>query len=165
MIISTNSAGMDRGDVTIEDRVEWYAESTAITPGTLTILAEGDIFARDHIRSAGTGGINLVAGWDGMTGLPTVSPYQEDMTDFSVSMTAILATMNDGNANDAAGNNDGSLYMNGATTIMGGRQNNDNQVAIGSRFGDTNIAAHDIVMVETDQWLPQIHHDRIALRV
>jgi filamentous hemagglutinin family protein len=139
VIISTNFGGAERGNIVVgrtgsaaeavADRVEWYQDSASIVGGTLSLLATGDIAFNTSVRSAGAGGINVVAGWDGVTGL--------SMGNFD--MTAVLATMNDGNvANDAAGQNNGSVMVGGIGSRVG--------VNVGSRWGDTNLAAKDLFM-------------------
>lgn len=158
VVITSNfgSAGPN-GSITINDRVEWYQENAATTPGSLTLLAVGDIGFNRSVRSAGTGAINVVAGWDGTTGLinPLSGGAQTNGTGFD--MAAVLATMNDGNVgNDAAGLNGGSVFVNSATGAQ--------FVEVGSRFGATQIAAHDLFVtasntVGDDQWAQVGFHD------
>ncbi|MCP5539769.1 MAG: filamentous hemagglutinin N-terminal domain-containing protein, partial [Akkermansiaceae bacterium] len=148
VIIATSSGGADRGDLQINDAVEWYQDGPGVIPGTLTLLAEGNIRFADDVRSAGSGGINIVAGWDGTTGLPASLPL--DSGGVSFNMGAILATMNDGNAaNDAAGLNDGSVFINGYN-INGGVADVAEGIEVGSRFGDTLVATHDLYMRGSD---------------
>lgn len=145
VIITTNFGGAEDGDITVNNRVEWYAESAATTPGTLTLLANRHVIFRDSVRSAGEGGLNIVAGWDGTTGIVTPLSGAAETTPGAFNMAAVLATMNDGNAaNDAAGNNDGSVIVGATNTTFDGRVNLSNQVIVGSRFGDTSVAAHDL---------------------
>ncbi|HRQ88882.1 MAG TPA: hypothetical protein PLA50_08800, partial [Bacteroidia bacterium] len=64
--------GIEPGHITIgrttstadaaADRVEWYQDSAGTVGGTLTLLAMGDIYFNTSVRSAGEGGINIVAG-------------------------------------------------------------------------------------------------------
>ena len=140
VVISTNfGAGSDAGHITIgrtdttanaaADRIQWYRNNAATPGGTLSLLAMGDIRFNTAVQSAGEGGINVVAGWDGSTGL--------SMGNFS--MAAVLATMNDGNgANDAAGIGNGSVYVGATNSRIG--------VNVGSRFGATNVAGRDLVL-------------------
>lgn len=158
VVITSNfgSAGPN-GSITINDRVEWYQENAATTPGSLTLLAVGDIGFNRSVRSAGTGAINVVAGWDGTTGLinPLSGGAQTNGTGFD--MAAVLATMNDGNVgNDAAGLNNGSVFVNSVTGAQ--------FVEVGSRFGATQIAAHDLFVtasntVGDDRWAQVGFHD------
>ena len=140
VVISTNfGAGTDAGNIVVgrtdtnanaqADRVQWYQDSAGTPGGTLSLLAMGDVRLNTAVQSAGEGGVNVVAGWDGTSGLT--------LGDFDFSL--VRATMNDGDAgNDAAGLLGGSIYV-GATNARTG-------VAVGSRWGETNFAASDLVM-------------------
>ncbi|MGB3118720.1 MAG: hypothetical protein WBE58_07870, partial [Verrucomicrobiales bacterium] len=171
VIIATNWTGAQRGDITVSagkntgstpggnfGGVEWYQQDKNTVGGTLTLLAAGNILFANDVRSAGAGGINIVAGWNGTTGI--VSPFALSTTQASSTdpadvggplggfdMAAVLATMNDGNAgNDAAGVGGGSVYINGydingvvSNTVAEG-------IEVGSRFGATQVAARDLLM-------------------
>ncbi len=159
VVITSNFGGFsDRGDIRVEDRVEWYFDPSdgATAPGTLSLLATGDIFVNSSIRSAGTGGVNLVAGWDGITGFVGAMPAfpnpalgaQNNGVGFN--MADVLATMPGGlNAGlpDAAGQDPldkitgtqfGSIFI--------GNDSMSEQIEVGSRFGDTFVAGHDLIM-------------------
>ncbi|MGD9748420.1 MAG: filamentous hemagglutinin N-terminal domain-containing protein, partial [Verrucomicrobiales bacterium] len=86
VIIATNWTGTQRGDITVSagkntgttpggnfGGVEWYQQDNNTVGGTLTLLAAGNILFANDVRSAGAGGINIVAGWNGSTGI--VSPF------------------------------------------------------------------------------------------
>ena len=145
VVISTNFGGTQAGNITVGrvdssaisagDQIEWYHDSAATIGGTLSLLAMGDIRFNSAVHSAGQGGINVVAGWDGVTGL-TIGNFD---------MAAILATMNDGDVtNDAAGLYNTVNQANGYVSIGGtGAQT---FVDVGSRWGDTNVAAHDLFL-------------------
>ncbi|HRQ90260.1 MAG TPA: hypothetical protein PLA50_15780, partial [Bacteroidia bacterium] len=143
--------GIEPGHITIgrttstadawNDKVEWYQNDANTVGGTLTLLAMGDIYFNTAVHSAGEGGINIVAGWDGVTGFTFTDPTKglEVGTGIAFDMNAILATMNDGNAaNDAAGLRSGSVYVGASGARIG--------VDVGSRWGDTNVAAHDLFL-------------------
>jgi len=145
VVISTNIGGTQAGNITVGrldsstiaagDQIEWYQDSSTIAGGTLSLLAMGDIRFNSSVHSAGQGGVNVVAGWNGTTGL--------SMGGFD--MAAVLATMNDGNvANDAAG-----LFntVNGSygSVVIGGI-GTQTHVDVGSRRGDTNLAARDLFL-------------------
>jgi len=148
VIISTNfGAGGEAGDITIgrtdnnansqADRVLWYQNEAGTPGGTLTLLAMGDIRFNTAVQSAGEGGLNVVAGWDGVTGWS--GPDGGESGTFVFDINAILATMNNGNAaDDAAGLGGGSVYV-GAVNARTG-------VGVGSRWGDTNVAGHDVIL-------------------
>ncbi|MEC5125914.1 filamentous hemagglutinin N-terminal domain-containing protein [Verrucomicrobiales bacterium BCK34] len=142
--VVTNTGGADAGNISVRSNVEWYQETALTVPGTLGLFAQGNILFADDVRSAGTGGINIVAGWDGG----------------DTDIAAILATLNDGDAgNDRAGLNGGSVFINGytieglATDGTGDRgptgefaPNLREGVEVGSRFGATQVAAHDVLL-------------------
>jgi filamentous hemagglutinin family protein len=145
VVISTNSLDSQAGNITVGrldstaisagDQIEWYQDSVAIVGGTLSLLAMGDIRFNSSVHSAGAGGVNVVAGWDGNTGLV--------MGAFN--MADVLATMNDGNtANDAAG-----LYntVNGSFgSVQVGGTGTQTMVDVGSRWGATQVAGHDLFL-------------------
>lgn len=165
VVISTNFGGLDPGNIVVGrttdqatangDRVDWYFDprdpdgagplTAPAAPGTLTFLAIGNVTFNTSVRSAGSGGINVVAGWDGITGL--VDPLDADaQTDNAVfDMGAVLATMPGGSsaaALDAAGVGAGSIFVNVS--------NGPTAVEVGSRFGATQFAAHDILLKASD---------------
>ena len=146
VVISTNIGGNQAGNITVGrldssaqaagDQIEWYQDSAGTVGGTLSLLAMGDIRFNSAVHSAGEGGINVVAGWDGVTGLAAPGVFD---------MAAVLATMNDGNdSNDAAGlynsfnGTYGSVFIGGTGTQIG--------VDVGSRWGETNVAGHDFFL-------------------
>jgi len=149
IVISTNfGAGADAGNITVNDRVEWYQENSSTVAGNLSLLAMGSINFNRSVRSAGTGAINVVAGWDGSTGL-TMDGFD---------MAAVLATMPGGlsaSAADAAGLNGGSIFVNTATGAQ--------HVEVGSRFGSTLLAGHDLFLTGStsggDRWAQVGFHD------
>jgi filamentous hemagglutinin family protein len=179
VVISTNFGGAaDAGDIVIgrtsssteaaADRIEWYQDSVGTPGGTLTLLAMGDIRFNTSVHSAGTGGINAVAGWDGVTGwdgmtglngLGQFVGYAQNSPVFNIG--AVLSTFADnfgtaGNlANDAAGLRSGSVFLGSANGRIG--------VDVGSRSGATNIAAHDLILtgsgVSTFGWAQLGFHD------
>ncbi|MEX2580466.1 MAG: hypothetical protein WD342_15515, partial [Verrucomicrobiales bacterium] len=157
VIITSNfGAAGPAGNITINDRVEWYQEDALTEGGTLTLLAVGDITFNRSVRSAGAGGINVVAGWDGHTGLEDPLSGSALTMPGGFNMEAVLATMNDGDAgNDAAGVGGGSVFV--------GRAANTQFVEVGSRFGDTNIAGQDLFVTAgtggNDRWGMVGFHD------
>lgn len=159
VIISTNFGGAEAGNITVNDRVEWYQQNASTVPGTLTLLAMGNVQFNRSVRSAGTGGINVVAGWNGTTGIVDPIGGGAQTTPGAFDMAAVLATMpggaSEGSA-DAAGLNAGSVFVNAT--------NGAQQVEVGSRFGSTLIAAHDLFItasnsVGDDRWAQVGFHD------
>ena len=65
IVVSTNIGGAQAGNITVgrkasnanaqADLLLWYQDSAAITGGTLSLLATGDIFINTAIQSAGEG--------------------------------------------------------------------------------------------------------------
>jgi len=160
VIIATNFGAVagNRGDITVlpgtattvgqnAGGIEWYQQSASTVGGTLSLLATGNILFANDVRSAGAGGINIVAGWDGVTGIVDPLSGAAQTTPGAFNMSAVLATLNDGNAaNDAAGLNAGSVFINGYD-INGAVSNTVTEgVEVGSRFGATRVAAHDLLM-------------------
>ena len=143
-VIITSNFGLagPRGNITVNDRVEWYQDAPGTSGGTLSLLAMGDVIINDAVRSAGEGGINIVAGWDGITGIvDPLSANAAETTPGAFNMAAVLDTMpggaSEGNP-DAAGQNSGSVLI--------GNNNANVQINVGSRFGHTLLAAHDLIM-------------------
>ncbi len=145
VVISSNSLGTEAGNITVGrldtsanaagDQIEWYQDSAAIVGGTLSLLAMGDINFNSAVHSAGQGGINVVAGWDGTTGL-TMGGFDMD---------AVLATMNDGDAsNDAAGLFNITYGSYGNVAI--GNTSARTGVDVGSRRGETKVAGRDLLL-------------------
>lgn len=160
VIIATNFGSVvgARGDITVlpgtataigqnAGGIEWYQQSAGTVGGTLSLLATGNILFANDVRSAGAGGINIVAGWDGVTGIVDPLSGAAETTPGAFNMAAVLATLNDGNpANDAAGLNAGSVFINGYD-INGTVSNTVTEgIEVGSRFGATRVAAHDLLM-------------------
>ncbi len=166
VVISTNFGAFGTaGNITVGrntnqaiangDRIDWYQDTPATIPGTLTLLATGNVTFNTSVRSAGTGGINVVAGWNGTTGI--VDPINTDpnfparTNNANFNMAAVLATL-PGGANAAApdaaglepfpGAGQGSIFVNTA--------NGQTAVEVGSRYGATQFAAHDIILKASD---------------
>ncbi len=157
LIIHTGGAGIDQGDIVVENhvRIEWgnpnsdfVADGIVDDPGNFTdftLLANRDIVILGNIISHGAGNINLVAGWDGVTGAPTgavdpagvASTSQDsingpiDFADLSTLGGAMFGTPGDGD-----------VFING--------QGNDQAVQVGSRFGETNVIANNLNIIVPD---------------
>lgn len=149
VVVSTNFGSGGTGNITVgrtdttanarADSIQWYQNTAAVDGGTLTFLAMGNIYFNTAVQSAGKGGLNIVAGWDGSTGWSGAGTGGTGSIIFD--MGAVLATM-PGGANeaaaDAAGLNGGSVFV-GATAARLG-------VAVGSRWGETKVAAQDLIL-------------------
>ncbi|MCG8602613.1 MAG: hypothetical protein MI807_20885, partial [Verrucomicrobiales bacterium] len=120
VVISTNPAGVQDGDIRINDNVDYTSAND------LTFLAHGNIEMIRRVQNQGDGDVNLVAGWDGATGFSAVTPGSAE-----TGMVDMSLFFDDSNT---YGNNGGSVVMTA----------NSQRVSAGSRFGDTNVAAYGV---------------------
>lgn len=95
---------------------------------SLSFFAHGDIDANASVLNNGAGDVNLVAGWNGMTGFAPINALPQPMT--AADMNAVFANQM------SFGNNNGSINIGDGTQLLG--------IAVGSRFGDTNVAGFDL---------------------
>ncbi|MEX0866306.1 MAG: hypothetical protein WD030_03040, partial [Pirellulales bacterium] len=109
------------------------------SPNHLSFLSTTDVrFNASVQNSNATGGdVNLVAGWDGMSGV--VNPL--DSLDFGPFAPTDFLT-EDVEDTDLFGNDDGSIFIGDGTQASG--------VAVGSAFGGTNAFGHDLVLRGSD---------------
>ena len=129
----------DGTDVTIEAEGGGACSTITVAPnssivadgsGTLSLLAEGNITIESSIQNSGTGGINLVAGWDGTTGVTTTGGASE--TNDPVNMAAITS--------------DSGAYGNNGGTVTIGDTGNNATIAVGAAKGATTVAAANLVI-------------------
>ena len=92
-------------------------------------FASGSIVVDNHIRTSGAGSISLLAGWSGLEGDTQLAFDPQRAWDFYV-------------GNGQFGVNGGSVFV--GTNAM------TRHVEVGSRFGDTNVAGHDIAVSGSD---------------
>ena len=121
VVISTPAAGPDPGHLTFQNAVIWNSDFS------LSTLAHGDVTFLASVQNGGAGAINVVAGWDGLTGLPGTSPLASPG-----SMTVADFISNPG----SFGNASGSVRL--GDGVQGA------QVAVGSRLGDTTVLGYDV---------------------
>ena len=131
-------------------------------------LASGDIIIENHIRTSGGGSINLIAGWGGTEadfaaggGLPFSNVYNIPANGLSNPSTnpPAVTPQEIFNYYVAAGQfaeNSGSIFV--------GRGTMDRHVEVGSRFGDTSLAAFSIFVTAADtndesRWAQVGFHD------
>lgn len=131
VVISTLDGAIDpgqAGDITVAPgaNVAWA------NANSLTLLAHRHIQVGANLRNAGSGGIHLIAGWDGATGTPAQNGAHRPA---SVLTAASFAE-------GSYGNGGGSVY------IGDGQQNQ--RISVGSRDGDTQVAAYDLVVRSRD---------------
>ncbi len=77
---------MGSGDVTLYSKgtngITVSADSLSNASGDLTLLATGPVRINQRLENAGTGHINLFAGWDGSSGITTPALFDLDDIDF-----------------------------------------------------------------------------------
>ncbi|MAS94477.1 MAG: hypothetical protein CMO55_14855, partial [Verrucomicrobiales bacterium] len=131
VIVSTLDGGtMDAGNLSVNDQVIWDSAFS------LTLLAEGDVYLADNIANRGAGNINIVAGWDS-----SVAPLGVgDASFYSVGSDIDMETQIFG-VDGAFGNDMGSVYVGSRDAPEIGA---DNEVMVGSRLGQTNVAGYDV---------------------
>tara|TARA_R110002096_G_scaffold316010_12_gene510377 strand:+ start:17 stop:6946 length:6930 start_codon:yes stop_codon:yes gene_type:complete len=151
LIIHTAGAGTDIGNILVDNdvRIEWGAPNSNSMIGgaryaenfhSFTLLATGNITVEGHIISNGMGNVNLFAGWNGTTGIPSTP------TD----PAGIANTDNEG----IGGNIGLSQLLSFGTpsseltrgTVRLNTSVNDQAVQVGSRFGETNVVARDLIL-------------------
>ncbi|MEO8354078.1 MAG: hypothetical protein ABI680_20305, partial [Chthoniobacteraceae bacterium] len=116
VVIATANAGSGAGDIFVNAPVLYSAANS------LSLLAHGHIDTNASILNQGNGALNLVAGWDGVTGLGGAGI---DFATFTSTPSSF-------------GNNGGSVFIGGG---------NNNAVAVGSRAGATNAAGFGIAII------------------
>lgn len=110
--------------------------ATSTPNSDLTVMAGLDIAILDSIQFAGTGNINLVAGWDGTTAF--------NATQFKIDNLATLQTQN------IFGNNDAIIGLGDDILFNSVFQNRitlspvTNDVKVGSSDGETNVFTNDL---------------------
>lgn len=92
-------------------------------------FAGRSIFVNTHIRTSGAGSINLLAGWTGDETDAALLLAPQDAWDYYVSQGKF-------------GSSGGSIFV-GSATMAG-------HIQVGSRFGDTNVAATNVLVRGSD---------------
>ncbi len=124
--VVTDSAGTQDGDVTVVSPIE---PSGMGNRGVFSILAHDDIFVRENILIRGNnGGVNLIAGWDGVTGF-NFAPGPGVTNGIVPNLGQISAVP------DAFGANQGSVTIGSA-----------NGPWVGSQRGATNVLGYDVAI-------------------
>jgi len=101
-------------------------------------FASGSILVGNHIRTSGSGSINLIGGWAGTEGDAALQFDPQSAWDFYVGQGSF-------------GNAGGSVFI--------GSSNMTRHVEVGSRFGDTNVAGFDVRVIGSDT----VAHNRYAM--
>lgn len=107
------------------------------TDASLGVFASGDVRFLNHARTAGAGSVSVLAGWTGDETDPQILANDpESAWDFYVQ-----------NGQFGIDDNDpltgvGNVYINDAS--------NNRAVAVGSRYGNTNVAGNDVLVVASE---------------
>lgn len=118
---SPGNGGFDNDGSALNDRhrsIQW-TNSLA----SFGAIASENIIIENHIRTSGGGSINLLAGWNGTEGDAALSFDPQSAWDFYVGQGQF-------------GEGGGSIFV--------GNGDMNRHVVVGSRFGDTNLAAFDV---------------------
>ncbi len=127
VIIATDGAGVDDGNITISGGVGWSSS------GSLALLAHGDILFNAGVQNGGSGNVTAVAGWNGTTGFGgTPGSPQPGTVTFS-DFTADTGSY--GNAKLSGGF--GSVVITGGAT----------RVSVGSASGVTSVAGYGLDLI------------------
>lgn len=135
-------------------------------------FAGGSIFIENHIRTSGAGSVNLVAGWTGLetdfqlggTFDPTTATTFDIETGFPAD-PIVLSTFTSGVDVEGAFNSvleNGQFGQNGGSIFVGAATMN-RHVEVGSRYGNTNLAA-DLVRVTGSDENGETRYAQIGFR-
>jgi len=105
--------------------------------GTANLLATGDLSLLGSVQNGGTGGVHLVAGWDGLTGMvPDALDFLAKVPMNSFDIAGVEAD------EDAWGNHGGRVVVGGGAQTAG--------VAAGSGQGLTSVYGHSVIVSGSD---------------
>ncbi len=141
VIIHTSGTG-GAGDIFVQDHIDYTSANS------LTFLAHNDITVGHDILNHGSGNINLFAGWDGTTGSAFISDPASATTPLGF---AELAQVGDVSGAGIAGTGAFGAYgINSARiTVQPGMAGGVMRgISVGSRDGQTNLFAHDVLVME-----------------
>lgn len=126
--------GVQQGDLIIDG-----ADASADTSKDIDLYAGGDVRLRSSIQNAGNGSANLVAGWDGTTGLTESYPAgggDPVILDLRLEIADLLA-------DSASWGNNG-----GKATVGDGSQSSG--IAFGAAGGATTVLGHSVEVLGSD---------------
>lgn len=124
-------------------------------------FAGGSIILNNHIRTSGEGSINLIAGWTGLETDNALSSYVPGGSGLSENGSIIgLNGPQDLFRTYVAA---GQFGENGGF-IRVGEKSMDRHVEVGSRYGDTNLAAFDIIIEAADNFNNESLHAQVGFR-
>jgi len=135
--------GQGGGTITVENNINWNSDAS------LSLLGHGDIRIDADVQNAGSGDINVVAGWD-----DSVAPVPGSFT----TPGAQTGGNGAGEVGSPTGGGDMATFMDDLETTnrdgfgIGGdvfvNQAATQAVSIGSAHGETNIFGDNIIMIE-----------------
>ena len=134
LILQTNGLTGQAGTIVVSSNVFW---SSAFS---LTLLAQGDVWFNASVQNSNAGGgdLNIVAGWDGVTGLAAFDP--------SVYDAAALASQTlFGTITEAAYTLNG-VGLSASGSVVIGNLDGFNGIAVGSKNGATRVYANDLTI-------------------
>ncbi len=149
VLLATQGAG---SNITFQDQGLGDDRNLAIqwtnSNASFGAFAGGNIIIGTHIRTSGAGSINLMAGWTG-TEAQARALLTGDVYDPSSSTpTASSGPFTVQNIFNFYASS-GSFGANGGSVVIG-NQNMTRHVEVGSRYGDTNVAAANVAVLAAD---------------
>ncbi|MGV8986958.1 MAG: beta strand repeat-containing protein [Cypionkella sp.] len=135
VIIETSADNGFAGTIVVSSGVFWNSDFS------LTLLAQGDIWFNASVQNASEAGgdLNVVAGWDGVTGITGF-----DATVFNSANLASQSLF--GKSTGAAYVLNGTNYLTWGTVYVS-QGNNFNAVAVGAKGGDTRVYADNLFVL------------------
>ncbi|MCF6312478.1 MAG: filamentous hemagglutinin N-terminal domain-containing protein [Verrucomicrobiales bacterium] len=132
-ILDTNvnvTIATESGDIVFESLTGDFRDVSVQwnTDADLGVFASGDVRFLNSVRSAGAGSLNVIAGWTGVGADPQILSGNPELAWVNFVRGAELGSFGEG----------GSVYINDAT--------NDRAVEVGSRYGNTNVAALHVLL-------------------
>ena len=122
VVVHTSGTDGEDGDIRVSEPIAYSSTNN------LSFVSHRHLEVNRSVQNDGTGAVNLVAGWDGTTGLAAIDNVPLEAKDLDIA--AVFATTS------SFGNNGGSIAIGDGTQTTG--------VAVGSRLGETNLASLDL---------------------
>ena len=148
VIVATDNSDGASGDILVISNGEGNDRDNSIqwnTSADFGLFAAGNVSILTNVRNAGSGSVNIIAGWDGLEGDLAGFTYlgnggTADTRDFIglAGVESIYDHYVTGAAAGSYGARGGSIFLNDIS--------NNTSVIVGSRYGDTNVAGANLVM-------------------